>query len=147
MSEGELRSRIKAPETIVGMVGKIREKLKEMREGTGVRERPGFTTSVAVGIVLPGMKPPLPPPGAPPAGPVPPVPSSSGAMAGSTLGLPAPPGSLQTGVRFISSGLKGEPLPPPEPKMGSKASFEVVYRLIQECNSKYPSSSLCVFVF
>lgn len=134
LSEGELRNKVKASESMVGMVARVREKLKEMREGSsGVRERPGFTTSVAVGIVLPGMKVP-PPPSAPPIGPVPPVPNSSGVPA---LPAPSSAGSLHTGVRFISSGLKGEPLPPPEPKMGSKASFEVVYRLIQECNSKF----------
>ncbi|KAF9443516.1 hypothetical protein P691DRAFT_407496 [Macrolepiota fuliginosa MF-IS2] len=129
LSEVDLRKKVKGSEAMMAMVGKVRDKLKEMREGTstGARERPGFTTSVAVGIVLPGMKP-MGPPSAPPIGPVPPVPNSSGPPA-----LPAPPGS-QTGVRFISSGLKGEPLPPPEPKMGSKASFDVVYKLIHECN-------------
>lgn len=133
LSEGDLRNKVNATDSMVGMVARVRDKLKEMRDGSspGPRERPGFTTSVAVGIVLPGMKP-TPPPSAPPIGPVPPVPNASGVPA-----LPAPPGSVQTGVRFISSGLKGEPLPPPEPKMGSKASFEVVYRLIQECNSKF----------
>ncbi|XP_006462377.1 hypothetical protein AGABI2DRAFT_179139 [Agaricus bisporus var. bisporus H97] len=133
MNEGELRSKMKVTESVVGVVGKVRDKLKEMREGTstGVRERPGFTTSVTVGIVLPGSKPnpPPPPPSAPPIGPVPPIPEPS----------PVPPlptmssSSSQAGVKFISSGLKGEPLPPPEPKMGSKSSFEVVYRLLQEC--------------
>lgn len=140
MSEGDLRTKMKATESIVGVVGKVRDKLTEMREGssTGVRERPGFTTSVTVGIVLPGTKPnPPPPPSAPPIGPVPPVPEPS----------PVPPlptmsgSSSQACVRFISSGLKGEPLPPPEPKMGSKSSFEVVYRLLQECKS------MCLFVF
>ncbi|EKM79088.1 hypothetical protein AGABI1DRAFT_128253 [Agaricus bisporus var. burnettii JB137-S8] len=131
MNEGELRSKMKVTESVVGVVGKVRDKLKEMREGTstGVRERPGFTTSVTVGIVLPGSKPNPPPPSAPPIGPVPPIPEPS----------PVPPlptmssSSSQAGVKFISSGLKGEPLPPPEPKMGSKSSFEVVYRLLQEC--------------
>lgn len=135
MNEGELRSKMKVTESVVGVVGKVRDKLKDMREGTstGVRERPGFTTSVTVGIVLPGSKPnpPPPPPSAPPIGPVPPIPEPS----------PVPPlptmssSSSQAGVKFISSGLKGEPLPPPEPKMGSKSSFEVVYRLLQECKS------------
>jgi hypothetical protein len=136
MSEGDLRTKMKATESVVGVVGRVRDKLKEMREGSssGVRERPGFTTSVAVGIVLPGTKPnPPPPPSAPPIGPVPPVPDPS----------PVPPlptmsgSSSQACVRFISSGLKGEPLPPPEPKMGSKSSFEVVYRLLQECQSMF----------
>ncbi|KXN82232.1 hypothetical protein AN958_02860 [Leucoagaricus sp. SymC.cos] len=145
LSEAELRVKTKGQEGLMGVVDMIRETLQEMREGqsSGVRECPGFTTSVAVGIVLPGMKP-GPPTAPPPSGPVPPVPGQDGGGGKGGKAKALPQGddewddeqrrAVIPATKFISSGLKGEPLPPPEPKMGSKASFEVVYKLISECN-------------
>ncbi|KXN84617.1 hypothetical protein AN958_12298 [Leucoagaricus sp. SymC.cos] len=145
LSEAELRVKTKGQEGLMGVVDMIRETLQEMREGqsSGVRECPGFTTSVAVGIVLPGMKP-GPPTAPPPSGPVPPVPGQDGGSGKGGKAKALPQGddewddeqrrAVIPATKFISSGLKGEPLPPPEPKMGSKASFEVVYKLISECN-------------
>lgn len=155
LSDAELKVKCKGKEGMIGIVKMVRETLKEMREGqsSGVRERPGFTTSVAVGIVLPGMKP-GPPSAPPPSGPVPPLPLDESGKGGKGKGKSKAKALTQgneqdlddesrdqqavvPGTKFISCGLKGEPLPPPEPKMGSKASFEVVYRLISECNSEY----------
>lgn len=161
LSDSDIKVKCKGKEGMIGIVKMVRETLKEMREGqsSGVRERPGFTTSVAVGIVLPGMKG-GPPNAPPPSGPVPPLPldeggSSGGGKKGGKAKAKARAKALTQGnerdldeeqqqqqvvvvpgTKFISCGLKGEPLPPPEPKMGSKASFEVVYRLISECNSE-----------
>ncbi|KAF5360553.1 hypothetical protein D9756_004609 [Leucocoprinus leucothites] len=153
LSDAELKVKTKGKEGMIGIVKMVRETLNEMREGqsSGVRERPGFTTSVAVGIVLPGMKP-GPPSAPPPKGPVPPLPDGGGGGSGKgkAKAKALPQGEAEDeeneevwddetrqavipATKFISSGLKGEPLPPPEPRMGSKASFEVVYRLIGEC--------------
>ncbi|KXN82234.1 hypothetical protein AN958_02862 [Leucoagaricus sp. SymC.cos] len=143
LSEAELRVKTKGQEGLMGVVDMIRETLQEMREGqsSGVRECPGFTTSVAVGIVLPGMKP-GPPTAPPPSGPVPPVPGQDGGSGKGGKAKALPQGddewddeqrrAVIPATKFISSGLKGEPLPPPEPKVGSKALFEVVYKLISE---------------
>ncbi|KXN82235.1 Carnitine O-acetyltransferase, mitochondrial [Leucoagaricus sp. SymC.cos] len=121
LSEAELRVKTKGQEGLMSVVDMIRDILQEMRErqSSGERERLGFTTSVAVGIVLPGMKP--------------------GWWwweegQGDDEWDDEQRCAVIPATKFISPGLKGEPLPPPEPKMGSKASFEVVYKLISECN-------------
>lgn len=150
LTDAELKIKAGGKEALIGIVQNVKDKLKEMREGqsSGVRERKGFTTSVAVGIVLPGMK--LGPPSAPPpSGPVPPVPlqdrsrekeekeSTRHENDKDNVWDDEQRQAILPTTKFISSGLKGEPLPQPEPKMGSKASFEVVSRLIKKCNSEF----------
>ena len=152
LTDAELKVKTGGKEGLIGIVNMVKDTLNEMREGqsSGVRERKGFTTSVAVGIVLPGMK--LGPPSAPPpSGPVPPVPSQDGpgkkkekestdddnGKGGDDVWDDEQRQAILPTTRFISSGLKGEPFPPPEPKMGSKASFGVVSRLIKKCNSEF----------
>ena len=152
LTDAELKIKAGGKEALIGIVKNVKDKLKEMREGqsSGVRERKGFTTSVAVGIVLPGMK--LGPPSAPPpSGPVPPVPSQDRSEEkeenesmqheddkdSDNVWDDEQRQAILPTTKFISSGLKGEPLPQPEPKMGSKVSFEVVTRLIRKCNSEF----------
>jgi len=152
LTDAELKVKTGGKEGLIGIVNMVKDTLNEMREGqsSGVRERKGFTTSVAVGIVLPGMK--LGPPSAPPpSGPVPPVPSQDGpgkkkekestdddnGKGGDDVWDDEQRQAILPTTKFISSGLKGEPFPPPEPKMGSKASFGVVSRLIKKCNSEF----------
>jgi len=152
LTDAELKIKAGGKEALMGIIKNVKDTLKEMREGqsSGVRERKGFTTSVAVGIVLPGMK--LGPPSAPPpSGPVPPVPSQDRSEEKEGKGLTRHEDdkgrdsvwddeqrqAILPTTKFISSGLKGEPLPQPEPKTGSKASFEVVSRLIRKCNSEF----------